>query len=422
MKHFRRTCRSRAERFGLFVCAVLVCAVVVRIASAEPDEELLGKSRGYPMGDAATMYAEPFKVGSFSATDKILVTRKVARGSVVTPLKKSNGVEITYHFQGRDYSLDDYLEHQRATALLILKGDQIVAERYRYGRGEQDRFLSFSMSKSVTSLLIGIALEKGILASLDDPAEKYVPELKGSGYGQATIRQLLRMSSGVKFVEKYDGKDDAAKLHRAQLGVIPEKPLSVLASFRERSTPAGTAFAYASSESTVLGYVLARAAGRNLETLTSQWLWQPLGAETDAAWNVNVDGQAQAEGRFNATLRDYGRLGLLLANDGRSGSEQIVPRAYLLEATDAAQHPDTFRPRVATSYFGYGYQFWLFPLRVRTFGLLGIYGQSIFIQPESKLVLVHLAVTQSPTDLPAAIEKDALWRGVLTTLGGNVEP
>ncbi|HWA97376.1 MAG TPA: serine hydrolase, partial [Pirellulales bacterium] len=330
--------------------------------------------------------------------------------------------EIAYEYNGRRHTLDDYLEHQRVTALLILKDDRVIVERYRYDRQPADRFLSFSMAKSIVSMLAGIALDKGILSSLDDPAAKYVPELAGSGYGNATIGQLLRMSSGVKFVEQYDGRDDIARLRRARLGASAESPLEVLASFREQSFPAGEKMGYSSAETAVVGYVLARAAQQNLATLTAQWLWQPLGAEAEASWQIGIDGQEQAEGGFNATLRDYARLGWLLAHDGRRGPMQIVPAAYLLDATDPTRQPEAFRPRAATPYFGYGYQFWLFPMRSRTFALLGIYGQSIFVQPESKIVMVHTAAYANPKQPDATIERDALWRGVLAILGGNPQP
>jgi CubicO group peptidase (beta-lactamase class C family) len=116
------------------------------------------------------------------------------------------------------YTLADYLEHQRTTGLLVLKNGEIVAEHYRYGRKDDARFLSFSMAKSVTSLLLGKALSLGLIASLDDPAEKYAKELAGSPYGATTIRQLLRMSSGLTFTERYDGKDDLSRLSRAAAG------------------------------------------------------------------------------------------------------------------------------------------------------------------------------------------------------------
>lgn len=397
--------------------------VICYSAVAEPDEVALGKAEGYPRGTAASMYAERFKVGSFTGTEQILPTHPVARGGAVTPLPKADSPSpIRYRLKGASYTLADYLDHRRITGLPVLKDGNIVAEHYRNGRTEHDHFLSFSMAKSVNSMLIGIALEKGLVKSLDDPAENYVPELKGSGYGQATVRQLLRMSSGVKFVEEYNGKDDMARLSRAQRGVTPGGPLAMLASFNERLFPAGEKLGYSSSESMVLGYVLASAVGKNLATLTREWLWQPLGAESDAAWNVSIDGQEQTAGSFNATLRDYARLGLMLAHDGEINGRQIVPKEYLLEATGAARQPEAFRPRVGTPYHGYGYQFWIFPLRHRTFALLGIYGQCIFVQPDSGIVMVQTAVNKEAKDAEANIERDALWRGVLASLGGHLEP
>lgn len=179
-----------------------------------------------------------------------------------------------------------------------------------------------------------------------------MPELHGSGYGRVRLGDLLRMASGVKFVEKYNGRDDIARLRRAQVGLSAERPLDVLASFREQSFPGGQKFGYSSAETTVVGDALARAAGTNIASLASRWLWQPLDAEADAVWNVAVDGQEQTEGGFNATLRDYGRLGLLLAQDDRMGQQQIVPQEYLPNATDAARRPQAFQPRFATPYFG----------------------------------------------------------------------
>ena len=261
-------------------------------ALAEPDEEVLGKADGYPRGTAATMHAERFKVGSFSAADQITPSHRVARGDgEVTPLPRRGEAAIAYRFKGQPRTLDAYLDRQRVTGLLVLKNGAIVAERYRYGRTEHDRFLSFSMAKTVASLLIGLAVEKGFIKSLDDPAENYVPELEGRGYGQATVRQLLRMSSGMKWVENYDGKDDIARLERATRGLIAGGPLRLLASCNECAFPTGEKFGYSSSESMVLGYVLARAVGKDVATITRDWLWQPLGAEADGAWLISVDGR-----------------------------------------------------------------------------------------------------------------------------------
>ena len=278
------------------------------------------------------------------------------------------------------------------------------------------------MAKSVTSLLVGVAVAKGQITSLDDAAEKYVKALAGSPYGSTTVRQLLRMSSGLTFTERYDGNDDIARLSRASAGAPGASPLDVLRSIIDRHSIAGEKFVYASAETDVLGRVLTSATGKNMADLTTDWLWNPMGAEHEAFWRVSSDGQEQSFGAFNASLRDWGRLGLLLVNDGKVGSNQIVPRDYLLDATDPARQPAAFKPRQATPYFGYGYQFWLMPLKERTFAMQGIHGQTLYVQPSTGVVMVLTSVWESASgkqNPQPYEERDALWRGVLRSLGGS---
>ena len=407
--------------------ALLVAvATLCQAAWAEPDEERLGKSQNYPVGNASTWYGNPNRVGAWSAMHTVpgIQTRLVSRAPDAKPLPKAaQPVAISYRYRNLNYTLADYLERQRATGLLVLKNGEIVAEHYRYGRKDEARFLSFSMSKSVTALLVGAALERGSIASLDDPAEKYVKALAGSPYGATTVRQLLRMSSGLTFTERYDGSDDIARLSRASAGVAGAgTPVDVLRSISDRHSPAGQKFVYASAETDVLGRILAGATGKNMTELTRDWLWQPMGAEHDAYWRIGADGQEQAYGTFNASLRDWARLGLLVANDGKVGNQQIVAREYLLDATDPARQPVAFKPRMATPYFGYGYQFWLMPMKERTFAMQGVHGQAIYMQPSTGIVMVMTSVWESASGRQDALpyeERDALWRGVLRSLGGT---
>lgn len=418
------------------VAAALLLAVFLTsgAAHAEPDEDVLGKSQNYPLGTSASWYNNPYRVGAWSALDKVpgVRTRVVGRSPDARALPRAVQIpEIAYRYRNLSYTLADYMDRQRVTGVLVLKNGEVVAEHYRYGRAENARFLSFSMAKSVTSLLIGLAVEKGHIASLDDVAEKYVKALAGSPYGATTVRQLLRMSAGLTFTERYDGNDDIARLSRASAGVIGAgSPVDVLSSVIDRHAAAGEKFVYASAETDVLGRVLTAATGKNMAELTTDWLWKPMGAEHDAFWRVSSDGQEQSFGAFNASLRDWGRLGLLLANDGRvdgqvdgkAGSSQILPRDYLLDATDPARQPEAFKPRKATPYFGYGYQFWLMPLKERTFAMQGIHGQTLYVQPSSGVVMVLTSVWESASgkqDPQPYAERDALWRGVLRSLGGS---
>jgi CubicO group peptidase (beta-lactamase class C family) len=144
-----------------------------------------------------------------------------------------------------------------------------------------------------------------------------------------------------------------------------------------------------------------------------------MGAEADATWVKTKDGTETGSGNFNATLHDYGRLGILLANDGAAGGKQIVPKHYLLDATDWHHQPEAFTPTKATPYFGYGYQFWLFPGEKRRFALLGVYGQSIFVDPELKLVMVVTAAAKNASVVKESFarERDAIWRGIVGKYG-----
>ena len=200
------------------------------------------------------------------------------------------------------------------------------------------------------------------------------------------------MSSGVPFREVYDGNDDLARFARLRVS----KDRSPRCAHSGREAEQGTRFHYASSETVAPGGAAARGDGHHAQRISDPRLWQPMGAEADATWIRTPDGIESGVGNFNATLRDYGRLGMLLANDGAVGGRQIVPKDYLLDATDWHRQPEAFAPGKATPFFGYGYQFWLFPGEKRRFALLGVYGQSIFVDPELKLVMVVTAAARTP--------------------------
>jgi CubicO group peptidase (beta-lactamase class C family) len=381
---------------------------------AAPDEELLGKSAGYPIGTRANwFFEERVRVGSFSHLDEILAHHTLQRSATPLTLSKAaNPPGISYRFADKDNSLDDFLNHQRVTGFLLIKDGQILAERYQYERTAQNRFVSHSMAKSIVSLAVGMALAERKIASLDDIVAKYVPKLAGNAYGDTTIRNLLRMSSGVAFSEVYDGKDDLMRFVRLR---VTQDSVTALRDFNTREAEQGTRFRYASSETVVLTLLLHEVTGMTLSEYLTPRLWQPMGAEADATWVKYPDGTEEGMGAFNATLRDYGRLGVLLANDGAVGGKQVVPKDYLLEATDWHLQPDAFRPQRATPFFGYGYQFWLFPGEKRRFALLGVHGQAIFVDPELKLVMVTTAVTKTAdvTNESYPRERGALFRGII---------
>ena len=392
---------------------------------ASPDEATLGKAAGYPAGkNLPQAYQEAHLVGSFSAMDSLAPSCSLAPAAEPMALKKAaSEPAFRYRFNGGQWTLDDYLQHQRATAVLVLKDGEIVAERYAYDRTPEMRMLSNSMAKTITALGLVKAQEEGLIKSFDDTAATYVPELKGTLYGETRLVNLLRMASGARYVEDYSTQDDRARFNaQARRGGV----ISAARIITERDAAEGPRFNYAGAQTEVLGLVLRGATSRTLCDYIDEKIWQPLGAEARATWLLNpVDQVELAQGGFNATVRDYARLGWMLANDGQAGGQQIVSREHLLDMTDAARQPEGFRPgRMnyhGSTYAGYGYQVWLMPGSHRRFALQGVYGQAIFVDPELKLVVVHTAVGKDASGDASGnhlgAERDALFRGIVAQYG-----
>ena len=413
--------RARLTRQCIGTALLLGCT----LAPAAPDEATLGRDAGYPVAPRLSRIHDPrFIVGSFSALDTLSPHCLLAPAEhpLALPVAASQPA-FQYRLDGRTLALDDYLNRQRATGVLVLKDGEIVAERYSYARRPDMRMLSNSMAKTLVALAIGQALDDGAIHSLDDTVARYVPELKGTLYGETQLVNLLHMASGARYVEDYTDSDDRAAFN----AVVRRKGVVAAArSVTERADPQGARFNYAGAQTEVLGLVLRAATKLSLCEFVDQRLWQPLGAESAASYLLHpADQVEEAAGGFNATLRDYARLGWMLANDGRVGERQVVPRDWLLAMTDAARQPPQFRPGTMDShgshYLGYGYQVWLLPGAHRRFVLLGIYGQAIYVDPELKLVMVHLAVgADAAGDASGAHlgrERDALWRGVVARYG-----
>jgi len=386
---------------------------------AAPDEIRMGLADGYPVCQSIINRME-CRVGSFSHAKG----RKVARAQQTKYLKKISAKkdEINNLNYLNEY-LEAYLNQQKTTGLLIIKNGEIIFEKYQYERDKSMQMRAFSMSKTIIAILIGIAHQKGFIHSLDDIASKYYKDLEGSEYGATTIRNLLQMSSGVKFTEEYSGnkETDFVKFNSRLNDVSRSnrKSAEAFTLFNHREFKQGTRFNYASIETEVLCRILKYSTRSSISALTEQWLWLPMGAESEGYWLLNgTEADENCGGGFLATVRDYGRLGILLANDGAVGEQQVIPRDYLMLATNAKSQREAFKPKRATSYLGYGYQTWIFPMEVRAFGLIGIYGQSLFVQPASGIVMVETGVYDMPSDQQALRKKMQLWKFTLDSLGG----
>ncbi|MBS0527860.1 MAG: serine hydrolase [Proteobacteria bacterium] len=383
-----------------------------------PDAERYGAAENYPIKDPGLSHqpgnplSPKYRVGAFSHFDEIFPVHRIARATTPWQFKRTPA-ELRYTYKGQPSSVADYLSRNPVTGLLIARDDEILFEHYQYGRTDRDRLMSQSMAKTITGLLIGIATGDGAIRSVDDTAETYVAGLNGTEYGNTPLRALLHMSSGVDFGEERDnGRDlDRLWIDMVRGGRFFNKgTVGSMAQFNRRIAPPGTRFYYASVEADVLGAVLRAAVDTSMSDYLHDKVWAPIGMEADATWMVDAQGHEVAHGFFNAVLRDYARLGRLLAHDGAWGNRQIVPAQWMIDATTVRTSDGYLAPGKATHDFGYGYLMWLLPWGQRQFALFGALGQRICVDPVSKLVMVHTAVEQTA-------EIWTLWNAAVAQLG-----
>ena len=400
---------------------LLTAAWLLTLATAsvaEVDELALGKARGYPaapsLGQAGN--DEHIVWTNSGGYEKFFSYRTIRAGAPVPLPKAANPIAVTYEFQGKSATLQDYLDRRRVTSLLILKDGVVQHEHYQYERNERHRFNSASMGKSVLGLLVGFAIEDGAITSVDDPVARYLPAVKGTVFEKLTIRHLLTMSTGLTWTE---GTASGA-LYRQMLEAMERTGgMEVVLAFKglaPRAEP-GTSFFYSSLDSELLGRVLAAAVRKSVSAYFEEKLWTPMGAGADAVWYTDRANVERTHCCVGATSRDFARLGALLANRGSWNGRQVVPARWLEEMTTLqGKHLEKVaidrEPRM-----GYGYHIWL--MRENQLALRGHRGQVIYIDQKNKIVLVQTAVYgPSRNAMTNFAELDALWEGVLASLAG----
>ena len=389
--------------------------------AARPERAASSVMRTTPENQAAT----------FRNQDQIWPHRVIRRGAAVRALPPHDRPLGDQAFEVGDamVSIDDFMARRRTAGFLILKNGQIALERYGMGNGPESLWTCFSISKSMTATLVGAALHDGSIGSLDDACDLYLPQLRGSAFEGVTLRNLLRMASGVAWDEgaNSDGPDLwrlGRAMDRRQAGAI----LDLLRTL-PRAAPQGTIFNYATGESFLLGAVVTAATGRLLADYFAQTVWGPAGMEADGLWQLeSEDGQELGGMGVSARLRDLGRFGLLVLEDGVTPSgRRVLPIGW----RDLAGQPDcaatAFGRLKVGSPAGYGYHWWALPgapfaggLHAGAFLALGAFGQRIYINPTEQVVAVIQSAWRQPSDSDAEAETVALLRTLIRALRPNL--
>jgi CubicO group peptidase (beta-lactamase class C family) len=297
----------------------------------------------------------------------------------------------SFEFNGNSYESLKFLKDSWTTGFLVIQNDSIVFEDYYLGNTESTRNISWSMAKSFISALMGIAIEEGHIKNINQNVEEYVPELMGSAYEGVRIKDVLQMSTGVKFNEDYG--DFYSDINRWGRGFAMGNSQDAFAGTLEREVEPGTINHYVSINTHVLGMILTKATGSTITDYMREKLYNPLGMEYNGYWLLDGKNMEMALGGLNLTLRDYAKIGSLFLNNGLMNGKQIIQEEWV----QASVIPDG--PHVQPgSEFGYGYQWWIPKSDVGEFMALGVYNQNIYINPETNTVIVKLSANPKYND------------------------
>ncbi len=349
-------------------------------AEAEKERVLIpGETMGQKL-ESLLFWSQAEREKRFSMMHAIFPSIVVPSGTQATNLLK--GEEITPEWENST-TLKSYMAANHIAGLLVLQDNKIRLEEYADNFDQESLWTSFSMAKSVSSMLLGAALKDGYIESLEDSLQKYIPELKGYDYGKVTVRQLLTMTSGIAWNEDYeDPNADVAQMYQNPCENGESHILTYMKSLKSTHIP-GTHWNYNTGETDLVGILIQKATGKSLAKYLSEKIWKPYRMENCAYWladecsNLNIGGSG-----ISASLRDYARLGSLMLTQTKPGKESIFSDAWLKNATSLVYETND-------DGSGYGYLWWRF--KNGSYAAVGIFGQMLYVNPQKNLVIAQLA-------------------------------
>lgn len=365
----------------ILVVLVAVCGIFWGTA----DKDMRRLILNIPTNTDVLFWSISQRDAAFRAMDRmpiLIKSRIIPAGKKIHPLPKGAPLDV-----GTD--IDAYMEDQRTAALVVVQDGKIRLEKYGLDFSSGKRWTSFSVAKSFTSTLVGAAIKDGYIRSIDDKVSDYIPDLRGSAYDNVTIKQLLTMTSGVKWNEDYgDPKSDVAlfNAHKADPGV--DVTVSYMRKLKPEAPP-GTKWVYKTGETNLIGVLASSATKKSLSDYLSEKIWRPFGMEQDASWLQGSTGHEISGCCMQASTRDFARFGLFMLGGGIADGKSILPDGWIAEAT--MKHADTYAPK-----YGYGYQWWT--LNDGSYTARGIFGQGIFIDPKRKLIIASNSNWPQATD------------------------
>ena len=378
----------KLKKIALGALAALVLAGTAGWLSLDKETRALLKT--VPTNRDLLFWSVPQRDAAFRALDRISLLAKwhvIPASSTPKPLPQGEPLKLPI-------DLDAYMASQRSAAIVILQDGKIRVERYGLGFDKDGRWTSFSVAKSFTSTLVGAAIRDGFIKSLDDKVSDYIQDMKGSAYDDVSVRQLLTMTSGVRWNETYsDPNSDVAKFNNHK----PEAGVDALVSYMRklpRDVPAGTRWHYSTGETNLIGILVNQATKKPLADYLYEKVWNPAGMTHEATWLLNKTGNEISGCCIQAATRDFAHFGQFILDGAKVNGQSIVPDDWLAQAT-------TKQTTIEQPGRGYGYQWWTYD--TGAFAARGIFGQGIFIDPKRKLVIASNANWGAGASDPATI-------------------
>jgi len=377
------------RRVILAAALMLAGAATAQTVTITPDNA----ARLRQVGAEVLFWNQQQRDENFPAMEKLFPGHVVKAGGKVLPLPAGKPLAIP------EGAIADAMTDLNIAGMIVVQDGKVRLERYARGYGSEGRWTSFSVAKSFTSTLVGAAIRDGYIASIDDPVTKYIPDLAGGGYDGVTVRQLLTMTSGVKWNEDYtDPKSDVARMFSEEVPA-GEDPTVAYMKKLPRDTAPGTKWVYKTGETNLIGVLVERATKKTLADYLSEKVWKPWGMERDAFWMVNPGGHEVSGCCLSVSLRDYARMGMF----AMAGGKGVVPDGWFAKAT-TSQIPQGTGDEDGG---GYGYQWWVLP--GGRYAAIGIFGQSIMVDPAKKLVIAISSAWPAATGQELSARRNALW-------------
>ena len=378
--------------------ALLAAGLVIAYLNADPDMRRLISH--LPTNRDVLFWSIPERDAAFRTMDRVSVlaeARQIPAGDKVKPLPAGKPLAM-------ETDVAEYMREQRTAALVIVHDGQVRLEEYGLEFGAAGRWTSFSVAKSFTSTLVGIAIKDGYIQSIDDMVSDYIPDLKGSAYDDVSIRHLLTMNSGVRWNEDYEDRNsDVARFNEH----TPEPGVDVTVSYMRtlpREVPPGTRWQYNTGETNLIGVLVSSATGKHLADYLAEKVWAPYGMQQDASWLLGVTGHEIAGCCMQAATRDFARYGLFMLDGGMIDGAPVLPDNWIESAT--VKSADYGMPGR-----GYGYQWWTYD--DGSYAAQGIFGQGIFIDPNRNLVVASNSNWPRATDYDTVgSQREAFYRSV----------